>query len=222
MKIINYLIIACNLLLITNNSAQACMNFIAESEIPKAIAMEPGAGAKRCGGNDPCICFDGIDWETVSYQDVQVPDTDKPIYSKAKNVQACESEVICEALISDSCDSTPERGQRCPPEDVVRYCKDSDDRAYYAQKGDAFEAYCTHVTGYETKIVQKLLEDADKKAEKEARLLARKQEEAQKKALIASHKERLKALAEQEDLTASEIKELVMKLVKMMKAKGEL
>lgn len=44
-----------------------CVNWIAESEIPKAIAMEPGAGAKKCGGSDPCVCFDGVDWETAEY-----------------------------------------------------------------------------------------------------------------------------------------------------------
>lgn len=48
-------------------SAEECYSFIAESEIKKALALEPNAGAKPCGGSDPCICFQGIDWETAEY-----------------------------------------------------------------------------------------------------------------------------------------------------------
>lgn len=53
------------LAIIITSPAFACTSFIAESEIPKAIAMEPNAGAKQCDKSDPCVCFDGIDWETA-------------------------------------------------------------------------------------------------------------------------------------------------------------
>lgn len=45
----------------------SCINWIAESEIPAALAQQPGAGAKRCGGADPCVCYDGVDFETATY-----------------------------------------------------------------------------------------------------------------------------------------------------------
>lgn len=47
--------------------AADCKNKIAESEVMKAIALEPGAGAKPCGEGDTCICFDGIDWRWAKY-----------------------------------------------------------------------------------------------------------------------------------------------------------
>jgi len=47
--------------------SRACDNFIAASEIPKAIALQPGAGGVPCSRLDPCVCFDGVDWETALY-----------------------------------------------------------------------------------------------------------------------------------------------------------
>lgn len=48
-----------------------CINYIAESEIPKAIALKPNAGNKVCGKKDPCICFDGINWKKAKYLKAQ-------------------------------------------------------------------------------------------------------------------------------------------------------
>lgn len=53
------------LLLISLNAHADCMNKIAQSEVADAIALKPGVGAKACGGADPCICFDGIDWRAA-------------------------------------------------------------------------------------------------------------------------------------------------------------
>jgi hypothetical protein len=44
-----------------------CMNTIPLSEAVKAVNLEPNAGSKSCKDlpNEPCLCFDGIDWEEV-------------------------------------------------------------------------------------------------------------------------------------------------------------
>ncbi len=53
----NFLILTA--LLMTQN-AFACNLFIAESEISKAIALQPWNASARCGGANPCVCMDGI------------------------------------------------------------------------------------------------------------------------------------------------------------------
>lgn len=58
------------LLIASPISAFACNSFIADSEAPKAILLLPGAGAKLCGGIDPCVCFDGVDFEISDYDSV--------------------------------------------------------------------------------------------------------------------------------------------------------
>jgi hypothetical protein len=52
-------------LFFVSTAQAACLNKIPQSEAIKAIAQEPGAGAKACDGSEPCLCFDGIDWETA-------------------------------------------------------------------------------------------------------------------------------------------------------------
>lgn len=58
------------ILFLATAPAFACMNFIAESEIQKAISGEPNAGAKQCGPDDPCVCFDGVDWGSAEYKEI--------------------------------------------------------------------------------------------------------------------------------------------------------
>ena len=44
-----------------------CINTLPESEVLKAIAKTPGAGAKRCSDlpDEKCYCYDGIDWDVA-------------------------------------------------------------------------------------------------------------------------------------------------------------
>src|SRR3990167_3013986 len=44
-----------------------CLNKIAKSEVPDAINGLPGAGAKVCGAADPCICYDGIQFDAAQW-----------------------------------------------------------------------------------------------------------------------------------------------------------
>lgn len=126
-------------IIFTSSTGIACLNFIAESEISKAINLEDGAGSKRCTVDDKCVCFDQItDWSIASYTNGQI------------------------------------------------------------------------------------IIDPVKKALKDTRLANEKIIEDQRRARILLIKQRLKTLAQQDDLTASEVKEAIQKLVQLNNLKGEL
>lgn len=79
-----------------------CKNFIARSEIPKAIAMEAGAGAKKCGGGDPCVCFDGIDWETAEYLDGELRNVSAKVDQKAAKKLSDQAKANSDAAAKNS------------------------------------------------------------------------------------------------------------------------
>ena len=45
----------------------ACSNSLPESEVLKALNMEPDAGVKSCTDlpDEKCFCYDGVDWENA-------------------------------------------------------------------------------------------------------------------------------------------------------------
>jgi len=53
------------ILLATTFSTYACNNTLPLSEVEKALALEPNAGAKSCADlpDEQCLCYDGIDFE---------------------------------------------------------------------------------------------------------------------------------------------------------------
>jgi hypothetical protein len=78
-------------------AADACNNFIAESELPKAMALEPGAGGKPCGESDPCICFDGIHWEAAEFNEKTKKLKNDPVKLKAKFDRMAAEEAAAKA-----------------------------------------------------------------------------------------------------------------------------
>jgi len=193
-------------------AAFPCMNFIPESEAIKAIAMVPNAGQIRCKSlpNEPCLCFDGIDWETAIYKDVQEDDVERPIYAVENNVIGCASREACQEIVETKC---PTEEGNCLPGEQIHYCT-APDSAFIRPVGLAFEAYCTHIIGYEQKTVKRLMEDPIKKAAKDARVLAEQQAEETKKTRNQILRARLAQLSIKDDLTAAEIKESLIKLLK--------
>lgn len=72
-----------------------CINKIAKSEISKAIAGTPGAGSRKCtkSGLHECICFDGIDWETASFDGSKLSSLKTPKEKEAEiNTKRAERE----------------------------------------------------------------------------------------------------------------------------------
>jgi hypothetical protein len=200
--------------------AASCINQIAQSEALDAIAMKPGVGAKKCGDLDPCLCYDGIHWEYAVLVDTQMDDISKPIFSTPVNVQSCASDSACKTLIQDHC---PNNASSCAADQMIRYCT-APDKALYreASDGSGLQAYCTHVTGYQKKTVKQLQNDAAKKAAWDAQKQASADAAATKAAQVAALKARLKALAAQPDMTAADLKEAIMKLLKTKVLQKEL
>ncbi len=57
-------------LLLFSSPAWACINQLPESEVIKAVALVPGAGAFTCAQKpaEPCVCFDGVaSWDVMTY-----------------------------------------------------------------------------------------------------------------------------------------------------------
>lgn len=61
--------------LLISSQALACLNTLPISEARKAIALEPGAGAKSCKDlpEEQCLCFDGVDWEQAELKEILTP-----------------------------------------------------------------------------------------------------------------------------------------------------
>lgn len=71
------------LLLVIPVEAWTCQTFVAKSEIPLKIGKVPHGGSAHCGGADPCVCIDGIDWDTAAW-DGNLLSTD-PVKQAAKD-----------------------------------------------------------------------------------------------------------------------------------------
>jgi hypothetical protein len=56
--------VAIFLLIFVSSPVLACMNWISEANAVKAVALETNVAA-GCKAGEPCLCFDGIDWETA-------------------------------------------------------------------------------------------------------------------------------------------------------------
>ncbi len=175
----------------------------------------------KCPGRCYSVVENGKlkDIETLSLFDVEEADPAKPIYSKAKDVRACATERLCGALIQDSCavDTVP-----CPVDSVRKYCSDPLDRAFYRKLEQGFEAYCTHIVGYETYMVKELKVDETMKAMKEARLRNEELQRLARKNELNDMRRRLKELAEQADLTAGEAKEAIHTLLQYFNLRRDL
>jgi hypothetical protein len=143
------------------SNAWPCVNLLPESEIIANVAGQGKIRPKSCleSPNEPCVCFDGIDWETAVYGDVEVDDESRPIHSKT-SVEACDADGPCSVLVA------------------AKVCEEGAKAVYRHTESGGFEAYCTKVVGFEKKLVKKLKEDATKKAAKDARLAQKAAEEA--------------------------------------------
>lgn len=89
------------LLLLTSTGHTECLNKIAESEIPRAINLEPNAGAKRCGGADPCVCFDGVDWETAAYVNGKFSVDSAKVQAKSQRIAELEAKRQARAALEE-------------------------------------------------------------------------------------------------------------------------
>lgn len=99
---------------------------------------------------------------THDVKDVQVDDITKPIYSTPNTIEPCSSVLECSNLIRAHC---PVEGvNNCPIEDLINYCQAPDLPYYRSIGGGSYEAYCTHLTGYQQKTVKKLVLDSAKLA----------------------------------------------------------
>lgn len=175
--------------------AQNCTNFIAESEIQKAINMEPGAGAKRCGGADPCVCFDGVKWDEVSYVDIEIDDYSRPVYKTPYNVESCATNRACAERTADE-----------------SFCE-AGDSGFWREVPGGKEAYCTKLLRYQKKTVKQLQEDSTKKAAKVAETAKKVAEKAQLDQRLATAKEQTKGcLGISESATNAELARCVKEL----------
>jgi len=124
----------------------------------------------KCEAHYKSECFD-ITGKPIAYnkvKQIELDDTSKPIYEAKSNVQACEGQA-CYQLIQPVCED----------EVCTNYCPDT----YQAYVNETqTEVYCTKLTGYQKKNIDKLVEDAALKAAYEAELAAKEQEKLDKEA----------------------------------------
>ncbi len=73
------------LLLASVAHAAPCQKTIAKSAVTLAISGDPKAFWSACSLSDPCICFDGIDWTTASWDGSSL--TSDPTKSAAKTAR---------------------------------------------------------------------------------------------------------------------------------------
>ncbi len=74
-------------------SLSSFANSLPESEVIKAIALEPNAGSKLCADlpQEPCYSYEGIDWHSAKLIDNQVLD-----FIRKDNESACLDEADCQ------------------------------------------------------------------------------------------------------------------------------
>lgn len=136
------------------NSFSECLNKLPQSEVTKALNLEPNAGSISCAQrpNEECICYDGIDWTTANLQDEYVNGT--PNYSDKINETECASIESCELLRPTLCEAPYE--------------------FFYAENliFSGYEAYCSRIVSYEQVATGRkiLVEDPVKKAAKDIRV----------------------------------------------------
>lgn len=131
------------LLTLPSIGSAECSNFIAKSEIAKALALQPNAGAVACSGSEDCVCFDHVkDWSVMTWGDVD--DLNSPKYV-ASQIVACAGKDECAAKLQE---------QKCD-QGVIAYID-----------ADFKTVYCAVPNGYNTK--KALIVDAAKKAAKDA------------------------------------------------------
>lgn len=77
------------LVLLFSFTSFACMNKIPRSEAIKAMSLEPNAGSKTCAElpDDPCYCYDGIDWHSAEEAE--------EVFFDFENEILCETEEEC-------------------------------------------------------------------------------------------------------------------------------
>lgn len=79
-------------------NANACLNKIPLSEARKAVALEPNAGSKPCDGSEPCLCFDGVDFEVVDLVGDKFISNPAKALAKSTRLQADAQAKAAEAL----------------------------------------------------------------------------------------------------------------------------
>ena len=138
-----------------------------------------------------CWQIDGLDPVTHTIQDVEVDDTDKPIYAERTNETTCIiwEYVDGEEPPANNCGTltaTVNVGTEEAPIYEPSLCTDKTYFATYEAQGEGYVAYCSKLLGYDKKMVKKLLEDAAlvsakeaEEAAKEAEKLAKEQEKAE-------------------------------------------
>jgi len=138
------------------------------------------------------------DVETMLVKDVEVDDTDKPIYAAATDKKACK---VYKDYINELSEKPEDDDCRLliaykeVSEGVIEpeLCTDKTYFPVYAEKEkDVYEAYCTKLVAYQQKIVKQLVEDAALKAAKEEAKALKIAEEKAKEDAIKAAKEALK------------------------------
>ena len=138
----------------------------------------------KCEAHYKQECFD-ITSKPVHYNkviQVDVDDTDKPIYSK-ENITACNGEVDCYDAIAPVCTPIINTNSFATFADevCVEYCEDFPEHQAIVS-ADFTEVYCTKHIGYQKKNIDKLVEDATLKAAYDAEQAAKEQKKLDKKA----------------------------------------
>jgi hypothetical protein len=139
-------------------------------------------------------CFnadlDKLDEQSVVFDDVD--DTTKPRYSTATDITPCDTWQAC-AKITET------------------LCKQNELALFrYLEETKSYEAYCTKVVGYDQKKKPRITENSEKK---QAKQIKRAEREAKRQAR-ATDQARMVELSRQQNLSASEAREVTLWLLK--------
>jgi hypothetical protein len=111
------------LLTLFSFNSHACMNWISQSELTKALNLEAGTKA-GCKKDEECFCYDKIDWHAASLEDELTPEER---WSGKFNRELCRTVEACEAI----------RETHCTDGKEFFYAKAPDESGQ-----DSLEAYC--------------------------------------------------------------------------------
>ena len=185
MKYFKILLVSIIILFLCHGFSFCAENWMSQSDIVKknqglrGISVYQDQGRCQTEKSEVCYQIDSCSPSFCKPTDVEVDDTDKPIWATPENVQNCTTVELCQSLIDTKEIDNPSYNPEDPesPAKIWQfYCTNQESGyiPFYKAKGEIFEAYCTKITGYEKKIIQELREDATLK---EAYLLAKANKE---------------------------------------------
>lgn len=160
-------------------------NWIGVSEISSdtdGLTFYRKKGKCEIAKAEPCVNIQGVNLATHDYTPVQEDDLSSPIFAPESNVSSCSNRSECYALIADGL-----------------YCDGEPAGSFALVAGDYSRVYCTRITGYNQRIVNRFVEDPVKKQAFDDSLAQKAADEIAKAALRTPRRNILKQCVQELD-----------------------